>query len=138
MGPCSAMLDHGFCEGWTGTRPLEGRNPTTLQKLAGLRRDAPRSEPSAKGSMPQATATAAPPDEPPQVFSVSYGLRVIPNTALNVCEPAPSSGVLVLPSVIAPADRSRSTSSASSAGTWSRKIGEPSVVRIPLVATRSL
>jgi len=29
----------------------------------------------------------------PHVFVTSYGLRVAPNSALNVCEPAPNSGV---------------------------------------------
>ena len=33
----------------------------------------------------------------------SYGLSVAPKTGLKVCEPAPNSGVLVLPMVIAPA-----------------------------------
>ena len=53
--------------------------------------------PSAIGTMPHASATAAPPLLPPQVFVRSYGLRVAPNTVLNVCEPAPNSGVFVLP-----------------------------------------
>ncbi len=53
--------------------------------------------------MPQATATAAPPDEPPHVVARSYGFLVAPNTVLNVWLPAPNSGVLVLPSRIAPA-----------------------------------
>ena len=39
---------------------------------------------------------------------------VAPNTALNVCEPAPNSGVLVLPTAIAPARLMRSTRMASS------------------------
>ena len=47
------------------------------------------------------------------------GLRVAPNTALNVCDPAPNSGVFVLPSVIAPAARMRVTISASRVGTLS-------------------
>src|ERR1700733_11251420 len=51
-----------------GTRPTEGRKPTTLQNAAGLRRDPPVSEPEATGTIPQASATAAPPDDPPQVF----------------------------------------------------------------------
>jgi hypothetical protein len=34
-------------------------------------------------------------------------LRVAPNTELNVCDPAPNSGVFVLPRVIAPAPRMR-------------------------------
>ena len=46
---------------------------------------------------------------PPQVRATSYGLRVAPNSALNVCEPAPNSGVLVLPMTIAPARLMRST-----------------------------
>ncbi len=92
----------------------------TLQKLAGLRRLPPMSEPSAKGSMPAATAAAPPPVLPPAVREVSYGFRVAPNTGLKVCDPAPNSGVLVLPTTIAPARRRRCTSGASSAGTWSR------------------
>ena len=89
------------------------RKPTTLQKLAGLRSEPPVSLPSAIGNMPHASATAAPPLLPPQVLVVSYGLSVAPKTRLKVCEPAPNSGVLVLPMVIAPAARSRSTMSAS-------------------------
>ena len=72
--------------------------------------------PSAMGSMPHASATAAPPLLPPQVLVTSYGFNVDPNTGLNVCDPAPNSGVFVLPSVIAPAALRRSTSSESSAG----------------------
>jgi hypothetical protein len=102
------------------TRPGEGRSPTTLQKAGGLRREPPVSLPSARGSMRAATATAAPPLLPPQVFVTSKGLRVGPNTSLKVCEPAPNSGVFVLPTVIAPAARIRVTSSASRDGTWSR------------------
>ncbi len=45
-----------------------GRSPTTLQKLAGLRSEPPMSLPSAIGSIPQASATAAPPLLPPQVL----------------------------------------------------------------------
>ena len=75
---------------------------------------------------------------PPGVRSRSYGLRVAPKTALNVCEPAPNSGVFVLPITIAPAARRRSTSSESCSGTCSANSGEPYVVRIPAVSSRSL
>ncbi len=75
--------------------------------------------PSARGSIPQASATAAPPLLPPQVLVVSYGFMVAPNTGLKVCDPAPNSGVFVLPTKMAPACLIRSTSSASSAGTKS-------------------
>ena len=81
--------------------------------------------PSAIGNIPLASATAAPPLEPPQVRVVLYGLRVAPNTALNVCDPAPNSGVFVFPIMMAPASRSRDTISASSSGTFCAKIGEP-------------
>ena len=120
MGPCTEKGDHARVAGHTGTRPGAERNPTTLQKLAGLRSEPPMSLPSAMGIMPQASATAAPPLEPPHVFERSYGLRVAPKTWLKVCEPAPNSGVLVLPMVMAPAPRSRSMISASTSGTWSR------------------
>src|SRR5580693_7145299 len=51
-----------------GTRPGEGRKPTTLQNAAGLRSEPPVSEPVATGASPQANATAAPPEDPPHVF----------------------------------------------------------------------
>jgi hypothetical protein len=66
--------------------------------------------------MPQATETAAPPLLPPHVFVTSYGFFVGPKIGLNVCDPAPNSGVLVLPMMMAPADVRRSTRSASSVG----------------------
>src|SRR5215831_8959940 len=108
-----------------GTRPMEGRKPATLQNAAGLRKEPPVSLPVATGTSPQASATAAPPDEPPQVFVKSYGFRVAPNTLLNVCDPEPNSGVLDLPIMIAPARRIRSTTMSSSVGTLSLYNGDP-------------
>ena len=138
IGPSTLSVDHAVGAGQTGTRPGEGRRPTTLQKLAGLRSEPPISEPSAIGSIPHASAAAAPPLLPPHVFVRSCGLSVAPNTGLNVCDPAPNSGVFVLPTVMAPAHFRRSTSSESSCGTKSVKIGEPKVVRMPDVSCRSL
>ena len=54
-----------------GTRPGDGRKPTTLQNAAGLRRDPPVSLPSAMGMKRAASATAAPPLLPPQVRETS-------------------------------------------------------------------
>ena len=71
------------------------------------------------GPMPVATATAAPPLEPPQVSAGFHGLRVAPNTALNVFPPAPNSGVFVLPTTMAPAALRRWTTRSSASGTWS-------------------
>ena len=122
----------------SGTRPTDGRSPTTPQNAGGLRSEPPRSLPSASAAMPHATATAAPPLEPPHERPVSHGLRVVPNTGLNVCEPAPNSGVLLLPSITEPAARMRATIRSSTSGTKSANAGEPNVVRTPAVSTRSL
>ena len=96
------------------------------------------SEPSASGTIPDASAHAAPPDEPPADRVGSTGLRVVPKTLLNVCEPAANSGTLVLPITTTPARRTRSTISSSASGTWSAKSGEPYVVRQPATAWVSL
>ena len=74
-----------------------------------MRSEPPRSEPSASQAMPVASATAAPPEEPPQVRSRFHGLRVMPNTSLKVLAPAPNSGVLDLPSTTPPAASMRWT-----------------------------
>ena len=71
IGPTTDSGNQAEKLGQCGTRPVDGRMPTTLQKLAGLRSDPPRSEPSAIGIIPQAKATAAPPLLPPQVLERS-------------------------------------------------------------------
>ena len=103
------------------------------QNAAGMRIEQPKSVPCASGSMPVATATAEPPDEPAGLSSGFQGLRVAPNSSLTVLAPVANSGVLVLASTMAPAALRRRTTSASSVGTWSLKSGEPNVVRMPAV-----
>src|ERR1700719_2827181 len=66
-----------------------------------------------------------PQNEPPGLKAGFQGLRVTPNTSLKVLAPAANSGVLVLPSTMAPAAFRRRTTSASSAGTLSLNSGEP-------------
>jgi len=61
-------VDHANQAFGFGTRPIEDLKPTTLQNAAGLRREPPVSEPLATGTIPQANATAAPPEDPPQVL----------------------------------------------------------------------
>ena len=68
MGPATLMVYQPNCSGHVGTRPTDGRMPTKLQKLAGLRSDPPKSVPSARATIPVAKATAPPPDDPPQVL----------------------------------------------------------------------
>lgn len=117
MGPLTDRSSHSQGLGQVGTTPGDGRIPTTPQKDAGMRRDPPRSVPSAIAIMPAASAAAPPPVEPPALRVGSQGLRVRPNTSLNVLPPAANSGVFVLPMMIAPAARSRSTTSASCSAT---------------------
>jgi len=117
MGPTTeiGVQPRGLRE--LGTSPGEGLKPTTPHKAAGMRNEPPVSEPVHKGSMSQARAAADPPDEPPALSLGSKGLPVAPHTALRVLAPAPISGTLVLPTTMAPAARSRATSTLSAAGT---------------------
>ena len=106
-------------EGPRGTRPGDGRRPTTEQKEPGVRRLPPRSDPCASATWPVASATAAPPEEPAQVSEVFQGLRVAPNTSLKVCPPAPNSGVFDFARTTPPAASIRSTVMSEASGTWS-------------------
>ena len=87
------------------------------QNAAGIRIEQPKSVPCAIGTMPVATATAEPPDEPAGLSAGFQGLRVAPNTAFTVFAPVANSGVLVFASTMAPAAFSRRTASASCSGT---------------------
>ena len=55
--------------------------------------------------MPDATAAAAPPLEPPGVREVSQGLRVGPHANGSVVGTLPSSGLFVRPAMTRPAAR---------------------------------
>ena len=61
-----------------GTNPGVGRKPTMPLKAAGLRSEPPVSEPVAIGTMPVASATPEPPEEPAADFVGSKGLPVAP------------------------------------------------------------
>src|SRR5690606_21489088 len=103
-----------------GTRPGDGRKPTTPHTAAGIRKDPPVSEPVQIGSMSVASATAEPPDDPPAMRLGLNGFPVAPQTGLRVFTPAPNSGTLVFATTIAPALRTRATEAVSAFGTWSR------------------
>src|SRR3954469_1458720 len=96
-----------------GTRPSDGLNPDSPHIADGMRIDPPPSDPVASGTIPAAMAAALPPDEPPGVRLVSHGFRVVPKAGLSVWGFHPISGVLVLPTTMAPAARSRATSTES-------------------------
>ena len=72
-----------------------------------MRIEPPPSLPWAIGTMPEATAAAAPPEEPPGVRSQVPGLRVGPKQRGSVTGRIPNSGSVVVPTITNPASRSR-------------------------------
>src|SRR3990172_9488613 len=98
----------------------------------------PVSEPSAAIASSAATAAAEPPDEPPGTRSSDHGLWVGKKAECSVEESMANSSMFVLPTITAPASRSRSTTWASYGGTKRSSIREPQVVRTPRVQITSL
>ena len=77
--------------------------PKSPQHEAGVRIEPPPSLAWAAGTIPAATAAAAPPEEPPGVRERSQGLRQTPRNSDSVKGHRPNSGVLVLPKIDSPA-----------------------------------
>ncbi len=72
--------------------------------------------------MPLATAAPSPPLVPPGVTALLQGFAVSPNSSLRVWTPARMSvGMLLCPTGMPPAARSRATGGASARATESRK-----------------
>ena len=63
----------------SGRGPSSAGCPVTPQRAAGMRTEPAVSVPSAPAARPAATAAPLPPLEPPQMRSVSHGLRAGPN-----------------------------------------------------------
>ena len=124
--------------GPTDTRPRAGFRPTSPQQAAGIRIEPPPSLPCATGTIPAATAAAAPPLEPPGVRSVSHGLRVGPNRRGSVVGRIPISGIEVLPTITKPASRRRRTRYASRPVTKSPNTSLPMVSGMPVTERLSL
>src|SRR5689334_24245793 len=95
IGPTCATVPIGE-SGQAGTRPNEGLMPKRPVKAQGMRIEPPPSVPIASGPMPEATAAAAPPEEPPGVIFGFHGLRVMPVSGPSVTPFQPNSGVVVL------------------------------------------
>jgi hypothetical protein len=93
-------------------RPCDGFSPTSPHAEAGIRILA-----WANGTIPDATAAAEPPLEPPGERPVSHGLRVGPHAVGSVVGRLPNSGLLVRPAITNPAARKRDTSVVSVADT---------------------
>src|SRR5688572_30373025 len=79
------------------TRPRVGFSPTRPHSLAGIRIDPPPSPAVPIATIPEATAAAVPPLEPPVLRVMSHGLREGPYASGSVVGTRPSSGQLVLP-----------------------------------------
>ena len=113
------------------TVPAVGRRPTVPQNDDGIRMLPAKSLPVASQTWPAASAAAEPPDEPPQVFVVSHGLYVVPNTSLCVVPPAANSGRFDLPITMAPAASSRSTTTSLAGAMRCSNASDPLVQRTP-------
>ena len=118
--------------GPSGLRARVGLSPKRPQHDAGTRMEPPPSLACAIGSIPEATAAAAPPLEPPALCARFQGLRVAPNSRGSVDGQKPSSGVLVLPKITRPARLRRAVISLS----WSARLSAnsllPQLVTAPL------
>src|SRR5699024_12206442 len=89
--------------------PRETFRPTSPHAPAGIRIDPPPSDPCAIGTIPAATAAPAPPEEPPGDRVGSHGFTGGGAISVSVYGGRPSSGVAVLPTMIAPASANRVT-----------------------------
>src|SRR5438067_10646921 len=78
--------------GGCGMRPKLAFRPTRPVNDAGMRVDPPPSLAVQNGTMPDATAAADPPLDPPGVRSGFHGLRVVPHALVWVKATVPNSG----------------------------------------------
>src|SRR3954451_13116298 len=116
---------HAFGRTASGERPKDCLKPNRLHQAAGMRIDPPPSVASASGSIPSATAAAAPPEEPPGLRARSNGLRVAPNSGLSHVPRKPMTGLLVIPTMIAPAASMRADQVDVKSDRLSRSAGMP-------------
>ena len=108
------------------------------QNAAGMRTLPAPSVPTESGPMPEATAAAVPPDDPPGVLAGFHGLRVMPVSGELVSALQPNSGVVVLPRITAPASRRRAVAGASTShGPAGSTVREPRSVGQPAARMRS-
>src|SRR5699024_10843236 len=104
-----------------------------------MRMDPPPAEPGATCSMPDATAAAAPPDDPPAVRSGLRGFRSGAEISLFDWQDRANSGMVVLPTCTAP--EVLAFSERRSSPVWGSEFTnnlEPKVVTMPDTLTASL
>src|SRR5579864_9228522 len=115
-------------------RPGVGFRPQIPLKCAGTRMEPPPSLPTPPAEHPDAIAAASPPLEPPGVRDRSQGLLVRPYRRLSVSHAIRSSGVLVVPRIMAPAFRKHQTSGASCTATRPARSLLPASQRMPFTS----
>src|SRR3954469_14778535 len=85
IGPLTTRAPQASYEaGASGTRPRVGLRPTISQHELGIRQEPPPSLPTASGEIPAAAADAAPPLEPPELYSRFQGFDVAPKIRFSV------------------------------------------------------
>src|SRR6185437_2897091 len=119
-------------------RPGVGFSPQIPQKCEGTRMDPPPSLPTPPAEHAAAIDAASPPLEPPAVRDRSQGLLVRPYRRLSVSHAIRNSGVLVVPSTIAPASFRRFTSGASDFATYPARSFVPASQRNPATSMELL
>ena len=112
-GPIVPRVPHRLALGAVETRPRVGFRPMSPQQAAGILIEPPPSPPIAMRTTSAATAAADPPLLPPVEWVSLWGLRTWPFAALSEKGNCPNSGITVVPKMIAPAARSRRTTSES-------------------------
>src|SRR3984893_3691178 len=112
--------------------------PNTPEKQAGMRIAPAPSLPRLRTPIPAAQGAAAPALLPPGVRSRFHGLRVIPVSGLSPTALQTNSGVVVLPTLAAPAPFRRATAGEPSVSGTGSIISEPRRVGCPRLSIRSL
>jgi hypothetical protein len=125
MGATWSMVHDNGTMPSVGTNRMVPFSPTTPHKAEGTRIDARVSVPIDARPIPQATAMAEPPDDPPGMRRWSNGLAL-----WGVVTTRANSWVDTLASTMAPAARARATATASTEGT-TQKAAEPARVGTP-------
>src|SRR5882724_1525354 len=117
--------------------PRVGLTPTIPLSAAGTRPDPAVSVPSAKATLPPATATAEPELDPPAISPPPKTLSGVPYGERVPVSPVANWSRFVLPATIAPASTSRRTTGALRSGAYA-KSGQPAVVGSPATSMLSL
>src|SRR6478672_13210107 len=134
IGPSLSSDQQSVIAPVRGTRPYVGRNPVRPQRIEGLTMLPSVSLPIANATSAAAVAAPGPALDPDDPSSSSHGFIVWPPNQMSLSASAPR---LSLATSTAPAFRSRSTTTASRAGTRSLNGSAPYVVGMPAVSSRS-